>query len=181
MGPAGWQCLGRNGSFGGSVWIAPERSSISSGAEITGPVVFVQTWLLDTSGRLAAAPIAARLFPRSAPARAFVAQVKSEGLIPDKDFATRPYPADRLHYLTSLVVEFSTPAGYRGVGTEHLFDEDHLLKPPRLPVHGIAAMLFNNDKLLILRVRIPPNLAPIGAEILELERKCLVAGRNCIH
>ena len=180
LGPVGWQCLAWTGSYGGSVWIGPERSSISD-AEVAGPIVFVQTWALDTSGRLAAASIIARLFRHSARAQSFVAQVKREGLIPAEDFAASPYPADRLHYPSDLVVEFSTPAGNRGIGTEKLFDAGHLLQPSRLAVRGIAALSFDDDRLVIVRVRVPPNLEPVGTEILRLERECLMTGATCIN
>lgn len=152
-----------------------------SAAEISAPVVFVQAWSLDTSGRLAAAPIVARLFPHSARARALVARIERERLIPAKDFTAGPYPADRLHYLSGRVLEFSTPAGHRGAGTEKLFDRGHLLRPSSQAVRGIAALSFHEDELIIFRVRVPPKLAPVATQTLTPERNCLLTGSDCMN
>jgi len=100
-----------------------------------------------TFGRFDVAQIAARVFPS---AKAFVDGVINEKLPGSADIHYGAYPADKLTRLGSNVVEFETPAGKIGLGSE---DGKHAW-----PVIGVAILLPKPDMDIVqLDVYLPPN------------------------
>lgn len=158
LAPRGWRCFGLYGSDGAVLVVTPEAHGsgdlLQGAATLTGPAVVIDLAYGDTSGRFAVAKAAARLFPSK---QGFVRQVIGEGVEPAGDFPMGPYPTDLLKRRGPTDVEFETPAGLDGMGTQ-----GRLARGDQ-PILGVAIMTAN-DNLVIVDARLPPgapkSLAP---------------------
>jgi hypothetical protein len=133
LAPRGWDCFGTYGSGGSTLYVVPRRlgDPILDRFEKlkTGPMVMRTVYIGGTSGRFGAARISARIFPG---ARAFVEQVRNEGLDDPKDYVFAAWPTDQLNRLSEFAVSYVTPAGTEGLGTA--FD----LAPGLEPIAGLV-------------------------------------------
>ena len=85
---------------------------------------------------------------------------KSYDLPPDA-FPSGPYPADKLVYRSPRLVEFRTRAHADGLGTDSWF------KQGDDPINGVAILVGANPDLLLLSVRLPPDLASLAPPIIH--------------
>jgi hypothetical protein len=118
LAPRGWDCFGTYGSSGSTLYVVPRRlggAILDRADEIKGgPVVIRSLASGGTSGRFTVAHVSARIFPR---ARAFVDDVRREGIDSPRDYVFTPWPKDRLDRLSDLVVGYVTPPRIEGLGT----------------------------------------------------------------
>ena len=114
--------------------------------KIHGPPVSMRSILGATSGRFPVAITAARLFPISG--RAFIAEVRSEDVIPDSSFEVKPFPADRLRYLNDHELLYTTSANSDGLGTAGLLTQSDR------PVQGLILLDADNN-LSEIQLRLP--------------------------
>ena len=157
LAPRGWHCLGNYGSGGASLFASPEP--IYSPDWRSGPAVELAGWNGGTSGRFEVAQIIARVFPAHKPfADAVIADFP--GLLPSR-FPYGPYPADKLTYKSKTVVEYRTPAQADGLGTHSS------LKKNASPIVGAALLTGPTPDLLLLSVRLPPDLSRLAASIVR--------------
>lgn len=162
--PRGWKCRGWYGSSGAFLVVTPAAipRPYLPVPTIDSPAVRVSFADGETSGRFDVAVTAARLFPQSA--RGFIDRVKAEHVIPDSSFDVKPFPADRLHYLTSTDVEYLTPADRDGLGTEDMLEKSSL------PVRGLLLLVPGHGvpSLAHIQVRLPSELKALERVILRL-------------
>ncbi len=163
LAPRGWHCFGVYGSNGYALYVSPQQiapanlfSSTWSG--FTGPIIELRWESGDTSGRFGVARIIARVFPAH---RAFVESVVQEGIEPASPFPSGPYPNDTLIYRSQEMVEYQTPANTDGLGT------NSRLKKNANPISGVATLMGQTPDLLLLSVRLPPNLPDLTSVIVQ--------------
>jgi hypothetical protein len=172
LAPRGWHCLGVSGSDGGALYVAPgviKSSDVlsTSGrwAAGAGPAVEGAWSVGDTSGRFDVAKAIMRLFPAY---RSFAQGVIAEGIEPAGDFPSGVFPADRYVMRNDRVVEYETPAGAVGFGTQFSY-----LTSAAGPIHGVAQLEGDNPPSLArIAVRLPANeqaLVPAVVSAFELE------------
>jgi hypothetical protein len=167
LAPRGWLCFGVYGSNGSALYVSRQEivsaNLLSSGWNgFSGPVVEIAENSGDTSGRFTVARVIARLFPAH---RAFVENVIGEGIEPASSFPFGPFPKDKLNYRSKVMVEYETPANTEGLGTTSR------LKKNGQPITGVAILIGETPDLLILSVRLPPNLTDLSSAILQQVEK----------
>ncbi|ASG21650.1 hypothetical protein [Nitrospirillum viridazoti] len=159
--PKGWHCLALYGSNGSQLLVTANPLAspdlIKAAEHIQGPALQL-VWLDgDTSGRFEVAQVAARVFPV---AKDYVQGVIDEGLADKSEYTWGPYPTDTVVRHSPTSVDFVTPAGQKGMGT------DSHLTPGPLPIIG-SALLFPDDDMALreLVMRLPPEMADLGPVI----------------
>lgn len=158
LGPREWHCFATYGSSGSAIYVAPEPLNAGkllfgkNWKGFTGPAVELSLSLGDTSGRFEVARVIARAFPAH---RDFLRNVIAEGLEPTSDFPTDPFPSDHLTYKTKELVEFTTPADHKGLGTMSR------LLPSDQAISGMAFLTGEETNLIQLNVRLPPTAASL--------------------
>ncbi|TWB54531.1 hypothetical protein [Nitrospirillum viridazoti] len=159
--PKGWHCFALYGSNGLQLLVTANPLAspdlIKAAQHIGGPALQL-VWLEgDTSGRFEVAKVAARLFPI---AKDYVQGVIDEGLADKSQFIWGPYPTDTVVRHSPTSVDFVTPAGQKGIGTDSHFT------PEPLPIVG-SALLFPDDDMALreLVMRLPPEMADLGPVI----------------
>jgi hypothetical protein len=77
-----------------------------------------------------------------------------------------PYPTDKLIYRSDRVVEYLTPPNSKGLGTANL------IKQNDESIEGVAILQGPTPDLLLLRVRLPPEMHAIKSQIIrQVERE----------
>ena len=164
LAPVGWHCVGLYGSDGSILIVTPEPHTpddfTQGDAPLKGPAVQLALSIADTSGRFAAAKLAARLFPAR---RAFVRSVIGEDIEPASSFPTGPFPTDAVTRRGPALADYTTPPGKQGVGTMTR------LAPAAEPIDGMAAMTAGNDAIL-LAARLPAALRGLAPAIVAAAR-----------
>jgi hypothetical protein len=163
LAPRSWYCFGTYGSSGSALYISPqpintENLFSTGGSGFTGPVIEFAAEYGDTSGRFGVARIIARVFPAH---RAFVRRVIAEGLEPASSFPFGPYPKDKLTYKSKEMVEFQTPPQTDGLGTQSK------LQKGAYPINGVAVLVGQTPDLLLLSVRLSPDLTDLTSTIIQ--------------
>ena len=108
LGPRGWYCFGAYESNGTSLYVAPvpiqfTDVSADSWPAGSGPAIEAALNYGDTSGRFTVAEAMARVFPARS---AFVQAVIAEGIEPQTQFPTGPFPTDRTLTKSATLVEY---------------------------------------------------------------------------
>lgn len=162
LGPRGWYCLNVYGSSGSSLLATPQPIDVvARRSGFAGPVIAAAFSNGYGSGMIEVAPVIARVFP------AHLAYTRSvEKSFPGINYPRGPYPADKLTYKSSQVVEFETPAQTEGLGT--LDERSRVLKGDD-PIRGVAMLLPHRDgpDLLLLSVRLPAGLRDLTSTIMQ--------------
>ncbi len=158
LAPRGWHCFETYGSSGETLYVAPQPLSSSmffaeSFHGLIGPYVLMTDSYGGTSGRFAVAEAIARVFPAH---KDFVASVTEEG-IRDTPFPSGPYAHDVPTYKSNELVEFQTPAHYRGLGGGM----------SELPTSGFAELSGPDTDLTKVVVRLTPAFANLADYIVE--------------
>jgi len=170
LAPRGWYCFGYYGSSGAYLLISPDRAvgndsvTMDPMPGMSGPAVQISLSDSGTSGRFEVALVAARLFPSY---RNFVQKVIHEGLEPAKDFVFGPHPGDILTHLSANDVQFTTPGGMTGMGTDS-----------RLIVNGdpiLGEAIIGDGGLAMIDIRLPPKLRYLAPVIFNSSRANLLA------
>jgi hypothetical protein len=172
LAPRGWYCFGTYGSSGSSLFVTPQPINSDdllsmNWAGIAGPGIQVQEISGDTSGRFQVASVIARVFPAH---KSFVDGVIKEGVEPASSFPFGPYPQDRLTYRSDQVVEFQTPAHSEGLGTVNQ------LKQSDEPIDGVAILQGETPDLLLVTVRLPPEVNELTSQIIQQVERESAAG-----
>jgi hypothetical protein len=163
LAPRGWSCIGVYGSNGYALYVSPERVTASTlfsstWPGFTGPVIELVGETGDTSGRFSIARVIARVFPAQ---KSFVERVIAEGIEPASSFPVGPYPEDKLTYRSKRLVEYETPASAEGLGT------NSRLKKNAYPIRGVAILIGDTPDLMLLAVRLPPDLTDLASPIIQ--------------
>jgi len=165
LGPRGWSCFGTVGSNGVSIFVSPQpltSAMFFSGHNVwkgfSGPAIQLSDMSGSTSGRFSVAQTIARVFPAH---KKFVRDVISEGIEPAKDFPFGPYPNDKLTYKSKEIVEYETPPGAQGLGT------DSWLLKNSSPIVGVAVLSGADTDCFHLSARLPPNLTDLNPAIIR--------------
>ncbi len=164
LGPRGWYCFGAYGSNGTSLYVAPvpiqfTDVSADSWPAGSGPAIEAALNYGDTSGRFTVAEAMARVFPARS---AFVQAVIAEGIEPQTQFPTGPFPTDRTLTKSATLVEYETPAGAQGLGTTF-----SRLTPGATPIDGAAALQGQTPDLQFLAVRLTPDQQALVPAIVQ--------------
>jgi hypothetical protein len=167
LGPRGWNCFATIGSNGWTLYIAPEPLDSTKLLEhknwrgFTGPTIQLSGSDGGTSGRFEVAQVVARVFPAH---RDYARTIIKEGFGPASDYPFGPFPSDHLTYKSKELVEFTTPARQRGLGTMSW------LLPSSQPIHGFALLSIGpnvDTELLHLSFRLPLSLSQLGASLIQ--------------
>lgn len=161
LAPRGWHCFETYGSNGSNLYVAPEPldfdALIGAGPSLRGPAVQLSYSYGGTSGRFTVARLVARLFPDYID---FARSVAAEDLM--EPLPTGPYPTDRLRRRGLNAVEFTTPAGRSGLGTDSRLDVGEQA------IDGIVILQAQDDELDVaqLSVRLPSELRGLAPAII---------------
>jgi hypothetical protein len=155
LGPRGWYCFGIYGSSGESLVVSSQPIDSASVFTVRGPAIEVSHREGQGSGALEVAEVMARVFPDF---KAFATNIAQGFGMP---ISFGPYPKDELTYLGKRVVEYKTPAQTEGLGT-HIS-----LKKNGRPIEGVAMLVGQPPDLVLLSVRLPPNLRGLTATIIR--------------
>jgi len=167
LGPRGWNCFATIGSDGLDLYVAPEPLDSAKLLEhknwtgFTGPAIQLSISDGGTSGRFEVARVVARVFPAH---RDYARTIVKEGFGPAPDYPFGPFPSDHLTYKGKELVEFTTPARHRGLGTMSW------LLPSDQPISGVALLSIGPDvdtELLQLSFRLPPSLSSLGMTLIQ--------------
>lgn len=163
LGPRGWHCFGAYGSNGYALYVSPEQVTASQVLSHTwtgfsGPTIELAGESGETSGRFSVARVIACVFPSK---KGFVESVVAEGTEPASSFPFGPYPEDKLNYRSKQTVEYETPANTEGLGT------NSRLKKNAYPIKGVAILIGDTPDLVLLAVRLSPELAELGSPIIH--------------
>jgi hypothetical protein len=163
LGPRGCHCFGVYGSNGAVLYVTPEPIDTknifsSTRPKFSGPAIQVTSQVGDTSGRFDVAAIVARVFPAY---RSFVTGVIEGFSQPASSFPSGPYPTDSLTYKGNRVVEYRTPAHTEGLGTHSWLEKN------AAPIDGVAILVGPTPDLLLLAVRLPPNLSDLTSAVIQ--------------
>lgn len=162
LGPRGWNCFVVIGSDGEFLYVAPESPNSAKILEhknwkgFTGPAIQLSLSEGGTSGRFEVAKTVARVFPVY---RNYARKIIAEGFGPASDYPFGPFPSDHLKYKGKKLVEFTTPAHHKGLGTMSW------LLPSDQPVIGFASLTIETDidtGLLQLSLRLPHSLSSLA-------------------
>lgn len=172
LAPRGWKCFGTYGSNGSSLFVSTDpidatKVSSRQWPGFRGAAVQISYASGETSGRFSVARVIARVFPKHSE---FVRDVVAEGIEPASSFPSGPYPADKLIYRSSDVVEYETPAGFEGLGTQSR------LKKGSSSIRGVAILIGEQHDLVQLSMRLTPqtdNVAPAILKQVETDAKQL--------
>jgi hypothetical protein len=136
-----------------------------------GPIIEISNTFGNTSGRFDVARIIARVFP----AYKSTAYKLLEGFDPATgSLAFGPYPKDLLTYKGNRVVEYKTPAQTDGLGTYH-----SSIKKNSSPIDGVAMLVGPTPDLLLLSMRLPPELNGLTSVIVrQVERDAVRSDRH---
>jgi hypothetical protein len=173
LAPRGWYCFGRYGSAGDTLFVSPQpidttRFSTSPG-DLVGSAIEVSYRFGDTSGRFEVAEVIARVFPAY---KAFANEVMKE-LQPGDMFDFRPYPTDSMTYKSKSLLEYRTPAQTDGLGT------NSWLPKSGSPIDGAAILIGQTPDLLLLSVRLAPDLEGLTTAIVrQVERDAALCPCN---
>lgn len=163
LAPRGWYCFATYGSSGQSLYVRPEPIDTknifsSSRSRFAGPLIQVSRRFGDTSGRFTVAEIIARVFPAY---QAFVRGVIRDFDQPAGSFPSGPYPTDTLGYRSKTVVEYRTPPQTDGLGTYSWLEKNGS------PIEGAAILVGPSPDLMLLAVRLPPDLNGLTPTIIN--------------
>jgi hypothetical protein len=167
LGPRGWNCFATIGSNGWTLYIAPEPLDSSKLLEhknwrgFTGPAIQLTVSDGSTSGRFEVAEVVARAFPAH---RDYVRKIIAEDHSSPSEYPFGLFPSDRLTYKSKELVEFTTPARQRGLGTMSW------LLPSDQPIIGFALLSIGpniDTELLHLSFRLPPSLSRLGVSLVQ--------------
>jgi hypothetical protein len=166
--PRGWHCQTWSGSSGSFIIVTPNvPPQIIPRKPVTGRGVIAIESYGGTSGRFDVAEVSARLFP--VVMGDFVARVKAEAF-PAPDFAKiRPYLDDQYIYLNPKLVEFTTPAHEKGIGTG-------IFVPSTNPVRGVVSLAAGDERetnLLQFELRLSPSDDRLAQALIDLQLQCL--------
>lgn len=167
LGPRGWNCFATLGSSGWDLYIAPEPLNSAKLLEqknwkgFSGPAIQFSDFDGGTSGRFEVARVVARVFPAH---RDYARRIIAEGFGPASEYPFGPFPSDHLTYKSKELVEFTTAAHHKGLGTISW------LLPSDQPIHGFAHLYIGpniDTGLLQLNLRLPPSLSSLTATLIQ--------------
>jgi hypothetical protein len=168
LGPRGWNCFVTIGSNGWTLYIAPELLDSAKLLEhknwngFRGPAIQLSVSDGGTSGRFEVAKVVARVFPAH---RNYARRIIAEGFGRASEYPFGPFPSDHLTYKDKDLVEFTTPAHRKGLGTISW------LLPSDQPITGFALLTIGPDvdtELLQLSLRLPPSLSFLAPTLIKL-------------
>jgi hypothetical protein len=139
------------GGYSGATAVVPVAGGF------TGPAIQLSEMSGETSGRYGVARVLARIFPAQ---RTFVDSVIEEGA-DAADFPLGPYPNDKLTFQSERMVQYQTPPHSQGLGT------DSSLRADEYPINGVAILEGQAPDLLILNVRLPPDMNDLAPYIIS--------------
>jgi hypothetical protein len=163
--PKGWHCQGYSGSSGWGMFLSPEPiRGEPAWPNFKGPANDLYHISGETgSGSSQIAEAIARVFPGF---RAWAVRSMADF---DTKLLRGPYPADRLTYRSSRVVEFETPPGRKGFGN----DFSRFITNDK-PTYGVAILMGDPPSdLIVLTARMPAKLQfllPVIREDIEKHR-----------
>ncbi|HEY9127970.1 MAG TPA: hypothetical protein VIM62_12620 [Acidobacteriaceae bacterium] len=163
LGPRGWHCFGTYGSSGGSLFVMPSAINPklffdSKWEGFRGDVIQISGVYGGTSGRWAVGDAISRFFPKH---EVFVKQIIANGLAKATDFTSRPYPEDKLSYRSDSWIEYETPAGTKGLGTQWL------IVPNDQSIHGMEMLVGQEPDLVSLAIRLPASMKDLTLVIMN--------------
>ena len=165
LAPRGWHCAELSGSNGTILIVTPElhdpESLLRGDRPLRGPGVVLVIRYGGTSGRWEVAAMISRMFPQH---RAFLRRFDELGLTLG-DMPSGPYPDDVIRRTTETWLEFTTPAGRNGLGT------DGFLAPGAGQVEGLVMLLPEDEMTMVeLDVRLPVGDADLAHWIISAVR-----------
>ncbi|MGD0798414.1 MAG: hypothetical protein ABR910_11880 [Acidobacteriaceae bacterium] len=167
LGPRGWNCFVTIGSNGWTLYVAPELLDSAKLLEhknwngFRGPAIQLSGSDGGTSGRFEVAKVVARVFPAH---RNYARRIIAEGFGRASEYPFGPFPSDHLTYKDKDLVEFTTPAHRKGLGTISW------LLPSDQTITGFALLTIGPDvdpELLQLSLRLPPSLSFLAPTLMK--------------
>ena len=149
LAPRGWYCEGFSCSSGAMLVLSPQPIDrhLTSSEGFSGPAIEVDHTNWQSSGRYQIAEVVLRLFPAY---RAFATRTM-EAM--ELSLPSDPYPKDTLRRKSKTVVEYDTSAHTEGL------EKQSWPKKNGSSISGVAILIGDPPDLLLLSVRLPPNLS----------------------
>jgi hypothetical protein len=170
LAPRGWYCEGASGSGGSALFLSPKpiHNTPSGWDGVEGAAIEINHISGENSGRYEIAEVMGRVFPMYRE----VATRTMDGI--DFPLPSGPYPKDILTYRSKTLVEYTTPPRMEGLGNFLSW-----IGKNNLPIRGTAILIGHSTNpllpgevgelpsLVLLSVRLPPNLAQLTAAIIR--------------
>ncbi len=170
LAPRGWQCSEGYGSYGSNLFVTPgpEHDSYLNENKLKGPFVSLLNYFSFTSGRMGFVEIGAPLFPRLKPFADFIEKEWKAKL----EFVS--IANDKLVRRGSNIVQFVTPAGKDGLGTDGQIEKNST------PVSGVVVITSGEySSLALLRARLPAELRDLASVIIEQQIRDTQCKQSC--
>ena len=163
LAPGGWHCIEIYGSGGAFLLVTPHSYTAATLPEtnkLVGPAVELSLLNGENSGRDQVAEVFSRLFPFK---RAFIHSAAAEYDALHR-YPGGPFPGDSTVRRSRTEVDYTTPPRRQGMGTY-----ESRLQPGRDPIVGTAmlARVQGVDSVVLLNIRLPPQLHALGPAILR--------------
>ena len=174
LAPRSWHCYQVYGSDGAFLLVSPDPITAETiyaarrPKGFSGPVIALSFINGFTSGRDEVSPVINRVFPKH---RAFVIEA-ARNMDQPIPRPKRPFPADKLHYLSDEVVEYTTAPHREGLGTVGF------IRPSDIPITGVE--LLSKDAgdccdLTSLAMRLAPSDASLATVIRQQVERAVSA------
>jgi hypothetical protein len=174
LAPRGWNCEGASGSDGSVLFLGPKpiRSTMAGWDGLEGTAIEIRHISSENSGMYEVAEVMARAFPE------YIALAGRIWKGIDLPLPSGPYPRDTLKYKGKRIVEFKTPAQTEGLG-----NFDSWLNKSDAPISGSAILIVdpadpvhNPPSLVLLSVRLPPDLVRLAPTIIRYVERDVLGG-----
>jgi hypothetical protein len=165
LAPRGWYCFSTYGSNGESLFVSlnpigAAQLSPTEGDGLKGSAIQISLLYGGTSGRFEVGDIIARVFPAHKDfVENLIAEQTADPMLSKQTFTFAPYPKDRLTYRSKDMVEYETPPGTEGLGTQ-----SRLLKGD-VPIQGVAVLVGADTDLVRLSIKLPATLQSLAPAI----------------
>ncbi len=167
LGPRGWSCIRRQGNHSSLFIVSPKPYP---GFDIPiGPVIYVQENLNIFSQEYIAGTYFPgvftfdQLYQDLCTSQACIGPSNKREL--DTVLAER-YPTDTIVYRTPRLLEYTSPAGHLGLGSESM--------PSRITTYGLLSLNeTSHSRIIQLGVRLPSEMKTLRALIINSFERCL--------
>ena len=174
LAPRGWHCIEIYGSGGAFLLVTPHpytAAILPNTNKLAGPAVELSLLSGENSGRDQVAEVFSRLFPFK---RDFIRDAASNYDVPPR-YPHGPFPGDRTIRRSRAEVDYITPPHGAGMGTY-----DNRLQADADPIVGTAilAQVQGVDSVVLLNIRLPPQLRALGPIILRAAAAAQLGGHQ---
>lgn len=172
LAPRGWQCIGTQGTAGATLWVYPQGQNYKT----DGPIVSEQTWGGNETGNSYIISYGGTYFPKIIN-NELIDDFLSGRIQEKQEFLVHKHKTDTIIYESNSILEFATPAGREGLGSE-------ILGRSSITAYGLIGIIGfdnsgNDPAISLLGLRLPSKDLYLRTYILEFSKACLQGLSTC--